>query len=137
MDESNDTNDTNEIIDDDDDEVYHSDCDTSEYDIDEESQNSQPNVEDFTYFMKNYSKNKLTYKTSPVLNKYELTRILCERVQQINNGSPPLISNLERFDDTYSIATEELNQGKIPFIIRRPNPNNTGFEYWKINDLLK
>ncbi len=77
----------NEIIDNDDD-IYNSDCDTSEYDIDEETQNSQPNVEDFTYFMKNYSKNKLTYKTSPVLNKYELTRILCERVQQINNGSP-------------------------------------------------
>tara|TARA_B110001469_G_C9347309_1_gene183399 strand:+ start:126 stop:527 length:402 start_codon:yes stop_codon:yes gene_type:complete len=130
--------DTNEVnIDIEDDESYEDDCNDSDYDIDEETSIiNTDNIEDISIFMKNYSKNKLKYTTAPILNKYELTRVLCERVQQIDNGSPPLISNLERFSDTYKIAVEELNQGKIPFIIRRPTPNNTGYEYWKINDLL-
>ena len=48
----------------------------------------------------------------------------------------PYISNIERFTNAYSIAVEEFNKKKIPFIIRRPLPNQQGFEYWKLNDLL-
>ena len=36
--------------------------------------------------------------------------------------------------DGYTIALQELKEGKIPFIIRRPLPNGAS-EYWKINDL--
>jgi hypothetical protein len=32
------------------------------------------------------------------------------------------------------IALEELNQKKVPFIIRRPIPNG-GTEYWRLEDL--
>ena len=40
-----------------------------------------------------------------------------ERAQQLENGSQPYISNIERFTNSYSIAVEELNTKKLPFII--------------------
>tara|TARA_B110000046_G_C12697363_1_gene275117 strand:+ start:22 stop:366 length:345 start_codon:yes stop_codon:yes gene_type:complete len=92
------------------------------------------NDEDCLEFMKNYQRNKRNNKTSPNLTKYERTRILSERAQQISDGSKPLIPNPERYTQCYDIALEELNKGKLPFIIRRPYAN--GFEYWKIDDLI-
>ena len=35
---------------------------------------------------------------------------------------------------SYDIAVQELNEKRIPFIIKRPYGNS--FEYWKLNDLL-
>ena len=52
------------------------------------------------------------------------------------DGSTPLIPNVERFTSAYEIAVEELNTKKLPFIIRRPLPNLSGYEYWKLDDLL-
>lgn len=94
----------------------------------------QGNDEDCLEFIKNYNKNKKKNKTSPNLTKYERTRVLSERAQQISDGSKPLIKNPERYTDSYSIALEELMKGKIPFIIRRPYAN--GYEYWKLDDLI-
>jgi DNA-directed RNA polymerase subunit K/omega len=36
--------------------------------------------------------------------------------------------------DGYVIAQKELEDKKIPFIIRRPLPNG-GSEFWRLNDL--
>ena len=36
--------------------------------------------------------------------------------------------------DGYLIALKELEEKKIPFIIRRPIPNG-GSEYWKLSEL--
>ena len=74
------------------------------------------------------------HKTVPILTKYEKTRILGQRAKQINNGSKPYINVSENIIDGYLIAEMELKEKKIPFIIRRPLPNQT-FEYWKIKDL--
>ena len=74
------------------------------------------------------------HKTIPILSKYEKTRILGQRAKQINNGSKPYINVSENIIDGYLIAEMELKEKKIPFIIRRPLPNQT-FEYWKIKDL--
>ena len=88
--------------------------------------------ETFDDFNKNYDTLKKNYKTANVLTKYEKTKILSERCQQLNNGS---ISYLKDFhsDDIYEIAFEELKQKLIPFIIKRPLSNT--FEYWKLEDL--
>jgi|TARA_B110000285_G_C15136287_1_gene627184 DNA-directed RNA polymerase subunit K/omega len=83
--------------------------------------------------MKNYDFKKLKTKNIK-LTKYERTRVISERAAQIDSGSAILISNPERFNNSYQITIEELSQGKIPFIIKRPY-NNT-FEYIKLNDLL-
>lgn len=74
------------------------------------------------------------HKSIPFLTKYEKTRILGQRAQQINSGSEPFVDVPENIIDGYLVAEIELKQKKIPFIIRRPMPNNT-FEYWKVNDL--
>ena len=94
------------------------------------------NVEDVISFMKNYETNKETYKTKSILSKYERTRILSERAQQLEDGSHPYISNVDRFTSSYSIALEEFNTKKLPFIIRRSIPHSNSFEYWKLKDMI-
>ena len=74
------------------------------------------------------------HKTLPFLTKYEKARILGERSKQINSGATPFVKVDISVIDGYLIALEELEQKKIPFIIKRPLPNG-GCEYWKIKDL--
>ena len=74
------------------------------------------------------------HRTIPHLTKYERARILGQRAKQIECGATPFIKVPENVIDGYLIAVLELNQGRIPFIIRRPMPNG-GSEYWKVGDL--
>ena len=91
------------------------------------------NIDDINIFNSSYDENKDKYITSNYLNKYEKTKVISERVQQLANNSKPLISNPDNYNTIYDIAFEELKQKKIPFIIKRPI-NNT-YEYWKLEDL--
>jgi DNA-directed RNA polymerase subunit K/omega len=91
------------------------------------------NPEDLYSFNTNYEENKKKFITSPYLNKYEKTKIISERAQQLANGSICLLKNPESYSSVFEIALEELKQKKIPFIIKRPISNS--FEYWKIEDL--
>ena len=74
------------------------------------------------------------HKTLPILTKYEKTRILGQRAKQINDGATPFVKVPEDVIDGYLIALKELEEKKIPFIIRRPLPNR-GSEYWHLEDL--
>jgi DNA-directed RNA polymerase I, II, and III subunit RPABC2 len=74
------------------------------------------------------------HKTVPFLTKYEMTRVLGQRAKQINSGAIPLIKVPNNVMDGYLIAKMELEQKKIPFIIKRPIPNGS-CEYWSVNDL--
>jgi len=89
--------------------------------------------QDMIYIMKNYKKYKKTYKTSPILTKYERCRVLSERASQINYGSEIYLENTDSLSNAYDIAVQELNEKRIPYIIRRPYGN--GNEYWKLKDL--
>ena len=90
------------------------------------------NIEDSKYF---YEKNDISNNRSqPILSKYEKTKVIFERMQMITNGGDSFIENPEKYPDLYSIVLEELNQKKIPFIIKRNMGNN--FEYWKLEDLI-
>lgn len=116
---------------------YEENLSNSDSDLEEEIiEVCNPDIEDNLQFMEHYEKNKKNYKTLPVLSKYEKTRILSERAQQIENGSEPYISNVERFNSSYAIAIEEFNTYKIPFIIRRNIPNSDECEYWKLKDMI-
>ena len=74
-------------------------------------------------------------KTNPRMTKYEMVRILGERIKQLTMGAKPLVKNIQ--DISYQdIAVEELKNNMIPFKIRRPLPNNK-FEIWDLNELDK
>tara|TARA_Y100000385_G_C13079624_1_gene633183 strand:- start:895 stop:1551 length:657 start_codon:yes stop_codon:yes gene_type:complete len=74
------------------------------------------------------------HKTIPILTKFELTKVIGLRVKQLNTNSKAYIKINENMNDNYIIANLELRQHMLPFIIKRPLPNNT-FEYWKLSDL--
>lgn len=74
------------------------------------------------------------HKTIPLLTKYEKTKILGQRAKQIEEGHPPFIK-IDNIIDHYTIAQMELEENKIPFIIRRPLPNGSS-EYWRVKDLI-
>ena len=74
------------------------------------------------------------HRTLPFLTKYERARILGERAKQINAGAKPLIKIPDTLIDGYLIALKELEQKRIPFIVKRPLPNG-GCEYWRLADL--
>jgi DNA-directed RNA polymerase I, II, and III subunit RPABC2 len=74
------------------------------------------------------------HKTIPFLTKYEKARILGQRAKQIESGGKPFVRVPENIVDGYVIAELELQQKRIPFIIRRPLPNGA-CEYWNLKDL--
>jgi len=74
------------------------------------------------------------HKTLPYLTKYEKARILGQRAKQIECGAKPLVKVPENIVEGYIIAELELQQKRIPFIIRRPIPGGA-FEYWNLKDL--
>ena len=121
--------------------IYETDdLDTTdkEYDVLEtvDNMSHKTDIEDIISFMKDYESNKKKYKSTNVLSKYEKTRILCERAQQLEDGCQPYITNIDRFNTSYAIALEEFNSKKIPFIIRRSTPHSNYFEYWKLKDMI-
>lgn len=74
------------------------------------------------------------HTTLPILSKYEKTRIIGERARQLNAGATPLVDVEDNIIDGYLIALRELEEKKIPFIIKRPLPSGS-VEYWRITDL--
>jgi DNA-directed RNA polymerase subunit K/omega len=74
------------------------------------------------------------HKTLPFLTKYEMTRILGQRAKQLDSGAKAFVKVPLNVIDGYHIAKLELEQKKIPFIIKRPFPNG-GIEYWHVSDL--
>jgi len=95
--------------------------------IDESSYN------DIYEVLEKYDTLKKTNKSKNILYKYEKTKILGIRASQISHGAKPLITVPSYMTNELDIATEELNQRKIPFILQRIVGNKT--EYWKIEDL--
>ena len=74
------------------------------------------------------------HTTIPILTRYEKAKILGLRAKQINHGSKPFIKVPRDMINGITIANKELEEKKIPFIIRRPLPNG-GSEYWNVSDL--
>lgn len=75
------------------------------------------------------------HRTIPVLTKYERARVLGQRTKQLNSGSKPYITVPDNIIEGHLIAELELEQKRIPFIIRRPLPGGAGSEYWTLKDL--
>ena len=76
------------------------------------------------------------HRTYPFLTNFERTKIIGLRANQISKGSVPFIVVPPHVTDVRDIARLELEQKRIPYIIKRPLPNGT-FEYWRLSDLLQ
>ena len=74
------------------------------------------------------------HRTLPWLTKFEIARIPGLRRKQINTGAEAFVDVPPSIISGYTIAEMELEQKKIPFILRRPMPNG-GSEYWRVCDL--
>jgi DNA-directed RNA polymerase subunit K/omega len=105
---------------------FHPECSIHNYD----------EISIFTHVVRDNNNNIIDdlHKTIPFLTKYEKARILGQRAKQINSGGKPFIKVPENVIDGYIIAELELQQKRIPFIIRRPFPGG-GSEYWNLRDL--
>jgi DNA-directed RNA polymerase I, II, and III subunit RPABC2 len=71
----------------------------------------------------------------PFLTVYERTKILGTRANQIADGARPFIKVPDHVIDPLEIAKLELEQRRLPFIVKRPMPDGT-FEYWRLSDLM-
>lgn len=76
--------------------------------------------------------------TRPYYTKYEYTALLAMRAQQIAEGAKPLVSleSLKTSDPMFvwNVARREIEQRKLPFVIRRQLPDNTA-EFWSTSEL--
>jgi len=75
------------------------------------------------------------HRTYPFLTNFEKTKIIGLRANQISKGSIPFIDVPKHVTDVRDIARLELEQKRLPFIVKRPLPNGT-YEYWRLSDLL-
>jgi DNA-directed RNA polymerases I, II, and III subunit RPABC2 len=73
-------------------------------------------------------------KTLPRMTKYEKAHVLGVRASQLSAGAPPFV-DIGNETNPLAIASMELNEKKIPFVIRRRLPDNS-FEDWSIDELL-
>jgi len=71
--------------------------------------------------------------TLNIMTKYEISRILGIRVQQLIKGAKPLVSNTNG-KSAIEIAIDELMSGSMPFKIKRPLPSGE-YEIWKCKEL--
>jgi DNA-directed RNA polymerase I, II, and III subunit RPABC2 len=119
-----------------DDDLFNDDAiNDDEFVNEEEAQILDPHMKVMSYNQIVNHIAKTPKKTFPFLTKYEKTRIIGVRMEQLSRGSKPNI-NTKGMTSIREIAEEELRQRKTPFIIMRPLPNGQ-FEYWKIEEFEK
>ena len=75
------------------------------------------------------------HMSPPFLTVYERTKVLGTRANQIADGARPFIVVPDHMTDPLEIAKLELEQRRLPYIIKRPMPDGT-FEYWRLSDLM-
>jgi DNA-directed RNA polymerase I, II, and III subunit RPABC2 len=75
------------------------------------------------------------HMSPPFLTVYERTKILGTRTNQLAEGARPFITVPEYITQPLEIAKLELEQRRLPFIVKRPMPDGT-FEFWRLSDLM-
>ena len=91
--------------------------------------------EDYNKIMASLDKEKVS---KPIMTKYEFNQIISSRANQLSLGSIPFVDckdlNIKSNMQLRKVALQELTEGKLPYILKRPLPNNK-FEYFRIRDL--
>ena len=92
------------------------------------------NTDVYKNYEENYEKKISTSATSPYLTKYEKAKVLGLRAQQIATSNITFTEVPKGMTNVIDIARKELEERKIPFIIKRKIGKNK-YEYWKLEDL--
>lgn len=98
-------------------------------------QKSKVAFDDYSKVMASLDKEKVS---KPIMTKYEFDQVISLRANQLALGSPAFVnitgmtinSNME----LRKVALKELQEGRLPYILKRPLPNNR-YEYYRIGDL--
>jgi DNA-directed RNA polymerase I, II, and III subunit RPABC2 len=76
------------------------------------------------------------HKSVPYLTIFEKTKILGFRANQLAQGSKTFLTQIPpHVTDVLEIAAIELEQKRLPYILKRPMPDGS-FEYVKLSDLM-
>ena len=71
------------------------------------------------------------------MTKYEFDAIVSLRTTQISMGAIPFVEindEIKSNIDLRKVAIQELKENKIPYLVKRPLPNNK-YEYIRVGDL--
>jgi DNA-directed RNA polymerase subunit K/omega len=85
--------------------------------------------------LKSVGSSDQNHKSQPFLTQFEKTRILGFRTNQLAQGARAFVTVPPHITSTLDIAKMELEQRRLPFIVKRPMPDGT-FEYWRLSDLM-
>ena len=75
------------------------------------------------------------HRSMPFLSTFEKTKILGMRTNQLAQGARPYIIVPEHITSVYDIAKLELEQRKLPMIIKRYMPDGT-YEKFRLTDFM-
>lgn len=90
-------------------------------------------VEDYHDVIRNYDPRNNT--TRNFMTVFEKTKVIGLRAEQLQRGAKPYVEFHHNEFDPITIATRELEERKIPFMICRTLPNGEK-EYWRIEDMM-
>ncbi len=71
--------------------------------------------------------------TKPILDKYEMVRIIGNRSAQLASQAKVLLKDSDGLSN-HEQAKQELLNGTLPFILKRPRPDGK-IEVWHLNEL--
>lgn len=92
-------------------------------------------IQDDVQRVKNLDKS--TYRSLPIMTKYELNQVIGLRTMHLARGAMPFVETsgeVERNMSLRAIALRELKEKKLPYIVKRPMPNGKP-EYWGVDEL--
>jgi DNA-directed RNA polymerase I, II, and III subunit RPABC2 len=91
-------------------------------------------IEDYKDIISSYNPKK--NKSKNILSKYEKTKIIGFRMEQLARNAHPYVEIDKNVQfDPYEIAMRELRSRKLPFMICRTLPNGEK-EYYRLDDLI-
>ena len=79
------------------------------------------------------------YISVPWMTKYEFDQLIGLRTMHLSRGAIPFVEipdgyTIEANMELRKIAIQELQEGKLPYTIKRPMPNGNA-EYWPVSKL--
>lgn len=80
-------------------------------------------------------KNDANHTTYPFVTHLEKTKIISLRASQLSRGATPFVVVPSYMNDFIQIAKLELEQKRIPFILKRTLPDGNS-EYWRVSEMI-